>query len=130
MVDFRKWLLALAAVGLLLGIGSSAANAQTSGTFTCTATAGVPNIVRSEGLTELLGDLVLNCTGGIPTAGGSPIPLQNVQVTINTNITSRLINSSNVSEALLLIDEPFPAATGDPGAAANPLRAPRTAPRA
>ena len=28
MVDFRKWLLALAAVGLLLGIGSSAANAQ------------------------------------------------------------------------------------------------------
>ena len=28
MVDFRKWLLALAVVGLLLGVGSSAANAQ------------------------------------------------------------------------------------------------------
>src|SRR5271168_1143306 len=49
MVDFRKWLLALAVVGLLLGIGSSSANAQTS-TFTCSATTGVPNIIRSEGL--------------------------------------------------------------------------------
>jgi hypothetical protein len=46
MVDFRKWLLALAAVGLLLGLSSSAANAQgTTPTFTCQATSGVPNII-------------------------------------------------------------------------------------
>jgi hypothetical protein len=107
MVDFRKWLLALAVVGLLLGIGSSAANAQT---FSCQATAGVPNIIRAEGITELLGDLVLNCTGGTPTPGGQPIPLQNVQISINTNITSRIVSSPSISEALLLIDEPFPSA--------------------
>lgn len=107
MVDFRKWLLALAVVGLLLGVGSTAANAQ--GTFTCSATGGVPNIVRAEGITELLGDLVLNCTGGSPTLAGSPIPQQNVQISTNTNITSRIVGAGNISEALLLIDEPFPA---------------------
>jgi hypothetical protein len=107
MVDFRKWLLALAVVGLLLGIGSTPANAQAS-TFTCSATTGVPNIIRSEGLTELLGDLVLNCTGGTFTPAGQPIPLQNVQISINTNITSRIVGPPSVSEALLLIDEPFP----------------------
>ena len=112
MVDFRKWLLALAVVGLLLGIGSSSANAQVLTTFTCSATAGVPNIIRSEGLTELLGDLVLNCTGGTPTTIGDPIPLQNVQVSINTNITSRIVGIGNISEALLMIDEPYPTTTG------------------
>ena len=110
MVDFRKWLLALAAGGLLLGLSSSAANAQgTTPTFTCQATSGVPNIIRSEGITELLGDLVLNCTGGKSTLGGLAIPLENVQISINTNITSRIVGAPNISEALLLIDEPFPA---------------------
>jgi len=108
MVDFRKWLLALAGVAMLIGIGSSA-NAQTPTSFTCSATAGVPNIIRAEGLTELLGDLVLNCTGGIPTQATLPIPLTNVQISINTNITSRLVGAGGVSEALLMIDEPYPA---------------------
>jgi hypothetical protein len=116
MVDFRKWLLALAVVGLMLGVGSSAAYAQVGGnSFTCAATA-VPNIVRSEGITELMGDLILNCSGGTPTAAGLPIPLQNVVITIGgTNITSRIVGSTNpasntydASEALLLIDEPYP----------------------
>ena len=114
MVDFRKWLLALAVVGLLLGIGSSTANAQNN-SFSCQATAGVPNIVRSEGVAELVGDLVLNCTGGTPTVSGAAIPLQNVQISINTNITSRIVDpTTNASEALLLIDEPFPAAAYPP----------------
>jgi len=119
MVDFRKWLLALAVVGLLLGIGSSAANAQTNPpTMTCSATAGVPNIIRAEGITELLGDLVLNCVGGTPTVAGLPIPLTNVQISINTNITSRLVGAGNVSEALLLIDEPFPSVSPVPSTSA------------
>jgi hypothetical protein len=108
MVDFRKWLLALAVVGLVLGVGTSTAYAQ-GASFTCAATA-VPNIVRAEGVTELLGDLILNCTGGIPTAAGRPIPLQNVVITVGgTNVTSRILDSSILaSEALLLIDEPYP----------------------
>jgi len=109
MVDFRKWLFALAVVGLLLGIGSSA-NAQ--GTMQCTTTAGggVNVNIRSEGVTELVGDLIINCTGGTPTAGGVTIPLENIQISINANITSRIEDSTTgASEALMLIDSPYPA---------------------
>jgi len=110
MVDFRKWLLTLAVVGLMLGVGSSVANAQ----ITCAATAGVNNIVRAEGITELLGDLILNCTSTVnATTFGAPIQQTNFQLSINTNITSRIVSTTgNISEALLLIDEPYPAAGG------------------
>jgi len=99
--------LALAAVAVLLGLGSSTAVAAT--TFTCQTNAGNPAIVRAEGVAELVGDLTLNCTGGTPTQAGQNIPLSTVQISLNTNVTSRLIGSS-ASEALLLIDEPYPAA--------------------
>jgi len=126
MVDFRKWLFALAVVGLLLGIGTSAASAQTPAAFSCTASA-VPNIVRAEGLTELMGDMILNCTGGTPTTAGLPIPLANVTITINTAVTSRIVDTvtpyNNASEALLLIDEPFPSSPVPTGTAAPVGRA-------
>jgi len=127
MADFRKWLMAFAIVALMLGLQVSG-NAQTLGSaFTCVANAGVPPIVRSEGVTELVGDLLLNCTGGTPTPATSTIvtatgttvinnliPLSNVQVFLNTNITSRLLNgSSTISEATLTIDEPFPGNGGN-----------------
>jgi hypothetical protein len=65
-------------------------------------------VVRAEGYTELVGDLVLTCTGGNP---GAPF-FANFQLFLNTNITSRLITSSQ-SEALLMIDEPgLPRASG------------------
>jgi hypothetical protein len=111
MADFRKWFLAFAVVALLLGMGSTA-NAQIgllTPAFQCTANAGNPTIVRAEGLTELVGDMLLNCTGGTPTEFGAQIPLSNVTVFLNTNITSRLV-SGNISEATLMIDEPHPAA--------------------
>ena len=70
MADFRKWFLAFAVVALLLGMGSPA-NAQLGGlqtpAFNCVANAANPVIVRAEGLTELVGDLTLNCNGGTPT---------------------------------------------------------------
>jgi hypothetical protein len=109
MVEFRKWFLALAIVGLVLAIGSSPANAQNNVPFTCQASAGVPNILRAEGTTELLGDLVMNCTGGTPTPFGQPVPLNNIQISINTYVTSRIEDLAGDSEALLLIDTPFPA---------------------
>jgi hypothetical protein len=70
------------------------------------ANAGVPPTVRAEGLTELVGDLVLNCTGGVPTLAGQLVPKANVTIFLSVPITSRLIDSVNTSEALLLIDEP------------------------
>lgn len=60
MADFRKWLLGFAVVALLLGMGTSAYAQNTP--FTCTANGGVPPIVRAEGIAELVGDLILNCT--------------------------------------------------------------------
>ena len=105
MVDFRKWFPALAVVALAFGAASTA-NAQAAPpALSCVGNAGVPPIVRSEGLTELVGDLVLNCNGGVPTAAAALVPQANIQIFLNTNITSRLL-ADPWSEALLMIDEP------------------------
>ncbi len=114
MADFRKWLFAFAFVALLLG--ASMANAQVTqvAPFTCVANAGAPVIVRAEGITELVGDLLIQCTGGTPTAAGAQVPVSNISLTLNTNVTSKLLGTANGSsqsfiDALLLIDDPFPA---------------------
>ena len=82
--------------------------------FACTASASPPATVRAEGVTELVGDVLLVCTGGTPTPNGSQMPMVNVQLTLNVNLTSRVLgtNGSRATEALLLID--------DPGARTNP----------
>ena len=102
MAAFRKLILGVAAATVFAGLTS----AQTS--FQCVANAGVPPTVRAEGLTELVGDVSLNCTGGTPTAAGIVIPSSNVTVFLNTNITSRILSTSQGtwSEAIILIDEP------------------------
>lgn len=102
MADFRKWFPVLAVVALLTGAAASA-NAQA---FQCTANAGVPPLLRAEGLAELAGDLVLNCNGVVPSSG----ILANIRVFLNTNVTSRLTGTGIEieNEALLLIDEPAP----------------------
>jgi hypothetical protein len=113
MLAFRKWFLALALVILTVAVAS----AQNVPAFQCVANAGVPPLVRAEGIAELVGDLVLNCTGGYPAsgvAGSAPaptnIPLINVQIFLDVNVTSRLYETTNnSSEALLMIDEPLDA---------------------
>src|SRR5260370_37571340 len=109
MVDSRKWLIAFAMLAILVAFGSTA-NAQNpliAPGFTCIANAGNPVIVRTEGITELVGDLLLQCTGGVPTPAGQRIPQTNVTATLNTNITSRLLGGGFL-DALLLIDDPYP----------------------
>jgi hypothetical protein len=103
MVAFRKVFPVLAIVALLLGSSITASAQVVPGTqpLACVANAGVPPVVRAEGLTELVGDIVLICTGGNPAA---PFNV-NMQVNLNTNITSRLLGT-DLSEALLMIDEP------------------------
>jgi hypothetical protein len=113
MADFRKWLLAFAVVALLLGMGTSASAQTLNAAFACTANAGVPPIVRAEGITELVGDLILNCTGGTFTPAGQNIPQSNIQIFLNTNVTSRSY-AGGLSEAILTIDEPFPSAGETP----------------
>jgi len=107
MADFRRWIYALAVVALLAGF-TVPVSAQNS-PFQCIANAGVPPIVRGEGYTEQVGDLTLNCTGGVPTPAGAAVPPVNFTVLLNTNITSRLLSANLWNEALLIIDEPHSA---------------------
>jgi hypothetical protein len=73
----------------------------------CLANASVPALLRVESLSELVGDVTLNCTGGIPTQAGAQIPTANIQVFLNTNVTSRILTTTDTwSEALLMFDEP------------------------
>jgi hypothetical protein len=90
----------------LLAVGFSiSASAQVN----CTVQSASINLTRSEGNTEQLGDMVLTCTGGTPTAAGDPVPQVNFTIFLNTNITSKVTATSGAnsfSEALMLIDEP------------------------
>ena len=101
MSDFRKLLLAFALITLLAGI----AGAQP---IVCSTTAQ-PLTVRSEGLAEQTGDVVVSCSGGSIPAVGSVLPQVNISVTLSTNITSRFL-ADPITEALLFIDDPQPGA--------------------
>ena len=110
-------------LALLLGVFAGGAQAQQP--FSCSINQAVPNLVRAEGFAELVGDVVIQCSGGTVTPAGTAVPLVNIQVFLNTNVTSKILvsGSTTFSEALLLIDEPTPAqqvtcdASGAPAAA-------------
>jgi len=110
MADFRKWFFALAVVVLLAGF-SIPASAQSS--VNCNNGGATPPLVRAEGLTELMGDLVLTCSGGPNgTPAGQVVPQINITVILSVTITSKLTASGLYNEALLIIDEPNQAAPG------------------
>jgi len=104
MADFRKWFYALAVVALLAGL-SIPASAQGTAVNCINGGATTP-IVRAEGLTELMGDLVLNCSGGNPTVANAAVAPVNITIILSVNITSKLTASGLYNEALLIIDEP------------------------
>lgn len=112
MANFRNLLLAFAGAAVFASVSANAQVLATNQALQCVANAGVPPLVRAEGLAELVGDVTLNCQGGIPTQVNAQVPATNIRVFLNTNITSRIIGGSNFSEALLMIDEPRRAATG------------------
>jgi len=103
MADFRKWFYALAMVALVVGL-TVPMSAQ--GVTTTCNSSSAPPLVRAEGYTELVGDYVLTCTGGTPTAAGQPVTQVNLTVFLTTNITSKITAGGLYDEALLIIDEP------------------------
>jgi len=116
MADFRRWITVLAVMALFVGLASAQVGGNPGGgsalgtPFQCTAQSTATPNLRSEGYTEQTGDIVLNCTGGVPLAMGSLIPTTNITVYYVgvTAVTSRLLGNLpgyNASEALLLIDE-------------------------
>jgi hypothetical protein len=122
MVDFRRWITAIAVLALFAGLACAQVNSSSAGVgpLTCGATVTVPPQLRSEGLTELIGDIVITCTGGTAITPGTTIPTANITVSLGTNVTSRLLGTAgvtNASEALLLIDEPGSSTALGPGPA-------------
>ena len=126
MADFRRWITALAVLALFAELASAqvggGGGSQTP--LVCTVNSGVTPQLRNEGFTELVGDIVINCTGGTSTAAGAPIPQVNIVLNMSAPVTSRILpgNATNATEALLLIDEPgsglpAPVAGFGPGAA-------------
>jgi hypothetical protein len=86
-----------------------------AGPLACSANVAVPPQMRSSGMTEALGDIVLTCVNGTPTASGAAVPAYDVQVTLPTPITSRTY-ANGWSDALLIVDEP---GSGLPGSGPN-----------
>ncbi|HVN05682.1 MAG TPA: hypothetical protein VMT86_14770 [Bryobacteraceae bacterium] len=113
MADFRRWILALAT--LVLVIGCVAPASAQSNSLTCTAAASVTPTIRSEGYTELTGDILLTCSGAVgsaPTASGSVIPQATLSVSLTAPITSRILGGAApqaLTEAVLVVDDPTPA---------------------
>jgi len=130
MADFRRWFIALAILAMLVGAASAQVGAPTGSAnapLACTALAGAIPTLRPEGYTELLGDIVITCTGGPPQAAGTLVPTTNIQISVSPTlpITSRLFGApaaTGSSEALLLVDEP-----GSTVAAAVPNYGPQAA---
>jgi hypothetical protein len=93
--------------------------------------AGTPSI-RAEGVTELVGDVLIQCFGGTPTPANQNLPQVNIQVFTqpNINITSRILDNDSpdtMTEGLLFIDEPSLADQTICGSSAYPNTNPTTA---
>jgi len=95
MADFRKLLLTLIAGALLF---TTVASAQP---YSCNATA-VPTLARSEGIAEMMGDVLLVCSGTVPSGG----ILANIRLRLTANITSNiLVDKGTLTEATLVLNE-------------------------
>jgi hypothetical protein len=112
MAAFRRSILALA----LFAVFASLASAQATTPMSCTVTP-YGNAMRAEGKHELIGDLLVSCTGGTAFANDTTAPRVDFTLTIPQAITSRLDSTATTnikSDALLLIDDPS-------GSGSNPL---------
>ena len=100
------------------GIDNFSITANPNPPLNCSVTS-TPKTVRQSGITELVGEVVLTCTGGTPTPAAQ-IPQVTLLLTTNANapITTASIGSTLVPNqrigALLLLDE-LPAVVNGPG---------------
>ena len=99
----------------LAAVMSAGLVAQSANSLTC-ATTAQPPLVRAEGVTERLGDIVLSCTGN-PAGSESTL---DITVALTVDITNR-INSQNQTDVVLSTDignGPVPSST--PGVLMSP----------
>jgi hypothetical protein len=93
-------------LALTFGVASLAPlYSQVSGPITCTLNSAPPPSVRANGASELVHDVVMTCTN----PGPSVSTIVNIQIFLNVNLTSRIMNPvTKLTEGLLLIDDPLP----------------------
>lgn len=106
MVDLRRIFLLLAAVALVSTLAFGQINPVSP--VTCNVQAAVPTIIRDVANADQSGDVVLECTGGIPTAYNQYIPLVNIQVFYTAPVTSNVLTTKNGQqklESILIFDE-------------------------
>lgn len=116
MAEFRKVFYALGFAAMLAGVSSTASAQQ----ITCNGGGTVPTAVRAESFADLVGDYVLDCTGGVPTTAGQIVPTVNITVTLSQNITSKVLIGTagsqsaggQFTEALLIADDPNAGVSG------------------
>jgi hypothetical protein len=120
MAALRKTFLAVTALAVVTTTASSvfAQNQPSVPQANSCSIQGVPTLMRYQGLTEYIGDIVVTCVGGTPTLKGVQVPTVNFQVDLlnQTNFTSRLLGQNipannggfPLNEAILAINEPVP----------------------
>jgi len=81
---------------LLISSAFGLANAQTI--LTCNSTS-VPPIVHVEGIAERIGDIVLNCSGGMPAAQITG----NLSIFLGVNVANRVVGST-VTDVVFTVD--------------------------
>jgi hypothetical protein len=112
LMNLRRVLTAFAVLALFVGLAS--AQVVVPVPINCSVTAAVPTL-RSQGIVERPGDVVITCTGGPTPTAGNPadratiaISFAGVPITNTTAADGIKISgtSQNSTDALLLIDEP------------------------
>lgn len=108
-MNLRRLLTALAVMAVFAALASAQGGIAGS-TVTCTVSAPTAPNIRSEGVTERVGDVKLTCTGGLApvvVAGVGPtVDRATITIDYGVNLTSRLDGATTNSEIALTIDEP------------------------
>jgi hypothetical protein len=112
-MNFRRWITALAVLTLFVGLAAAQTSGQGATALTCNTVAQVTPTIRSEGITEMIGDIVITCQGGTYVPVNTAIPQGNIVISLTAPVTSRLASGSapsgaagQPSEAILMVDEP------------------------
>ena len=132
MLDFRKLFLTVVALALFASMAMAQVVAFEP-PLSCTAqAAGTPSI-RDNGVTELVGDVLIICSGGRPRPRNEVLPQVNIQIFTSPviNITSRITGTTGAdwTEALLFVDEPQPSEQTICGSTDYPERVPPGSPQ-
>lgn len=83
--------------------------------LTCNANA-TPPVIHAEGITERIGDITLNCSGGVPSATITG----NFSIFLNVNITNRVVGDTVIGVVFTVDNGSGPQPVATPALLTNP----------